>query len=619
MLVRRLRSRPIHLLPLARSSSSTPSSSSPSSSRYSPDPRWPNYRPTIGLELHVQLAGSPKLFSPARAVYDAEPNKHVARFDAALPGSLPVLQPLPVHLALLASLALSCRINRRSTFDRKHYFYPDLPSGFQVTQKYAPLAKDGSVRVPLDLPKKKKKKRRGEGHEAAEADEAPVKEFVDVRIEQVQLEQDTAKSFHDPLSSPFPPSSPDEPSGATLIDLNRAGAALIEIVTHPDMSTPEEAGSFVKTLQSVLRHVGASRAGMEKGELRCDVNVSVAPLSSDSRGTRCEIKNLNGVRFVQGAIEAEITRQIKALENGEPITQATRGYDAVRNLTFHLRGKEDAVDYRYMPDPELGEVRVTAAQLEKLRKTLPELPSSALARLQSQYGLSKRDAGVLVALGEGAFDAIASGEGEEMGEGEGGAGGGGEAAIGVRWFEEVVEAEGEGRGKRAREGANWLIHSLLGLLSKSSLTLASCPVTPEELAGLIDAVKGGRITGTNAKQVLRDYLQLFSRSSPSSSSASPSPSPSLPSFSSFLSPHLSSPHSPSPSSPSSPSSSSDLSTLIAQVIAALPEEAEKVRRGNRKVIMRMVGEAMKRSGGRADAKGVREGLERALLGKGGEE
>ncbi|GAA5991075.1 hypothetical protein JCM11641_002318 [Rhodosporidiobolus odoratus] len=595
------------------------------------DPRWPGWTPTIGLELHVQIAGNHKLFSQAKAVYDAEPNRHVAHFDAALPGSLPVLNPTAVHLSLLAALALNCNINPHSKFDRKHYFYPDLPAGFQITQKYSPLAKDGLIRVRLDSgggkgeSKKKKKKSKtatASPSSSSSAGQGSEPDFVDVRIEQIQLEQDTAKSFH----SPGPPSS-------TLIDLNRAGAALIEIVTKPDLKTPEQAGAFVKSLQQILRFVGVSKAGMEKGELRCDVNVSVARTGSSTKGTRCEIKNLNGVKFVMGAIEAEITRQIHLLESpdGERrgIQQATRGYNVLEGKTFHLRGKEDAVDYRYMPDPELGGVRVSQAQLTHLRHTLPELPDAAFIRLQSQYGLSARDAGVLVSLGAADSEGSAEEVGSEQGMGRG-------AAIGVRWFEAVVrgivndgdvQERKEGELKEAAKGAvNWLIHDLLGLLSKANLTLATCPISPLELAELVSAVKAGRITGTNARSLLRTFITSPSSSSPpppsptSSPPASPSPSPSS-SFTSYLTPHLSRPPPPSasPASTSSSSSftpsssSSDLSPLLDAVILSLPLEAEKVRKGQTKVLMRLVGEAMKVSGGKVDAKRVREGFEERLL------
>ncbi|GAA5911285.1 hypothetical protein JCM6882_004084 [Rhodosporidiobolus microsporus] len=639
--------RPTQAAPLPSSSSrirfSSTSTSTSTATQRPEDPRWPGYRPTIGLELHVQLRGNPKLFSPAKGVYDAEPNKHVARFDAALPGSLPVLHPPTLRLALLAALALDCNINRASTFDRKHYFYPDLPSGFQVTQKYSPLAKDGLIRVRLDTAsssnasKSKSKKNEKKGGNGVE--EGP--EYVDVRIEQVQLEQDTAKSFHDPsLPSPSPPSSPSsssssssspsEPPGGTLIDLNRAGTALVEIVTKPDLRTPEEAGAFVRSLQRVLRFVGASRGGMEKGELRCDVNVSVAPAEAlEGSGTRCEVKNLNGVKFVMGAIEAEIHRQIASLSSGTPIVPSTLGYSPLTHQTFVLRTKESAPDYRYMPDPELGVVRVEEAELGRLRAGMAELPERARERLMgAEYGLGERDAGIVVALGEADVDAAAETESGVEGEGEGEWTAG--AGIGVRWFEEVVAKLifGEEVKERARQAANWLINDLLGHLSRHSLTLARSPVKPAELAELIDAVKGGRVTGTNAKQLLREYIALHAppRSTPPSaaaSAASPSPASAPSSFSAFLAPHLSAP--PSLSSPSSSSSSasspssssSDLAALIQDVIAALPAEAAKVRAGQEKVLMRLVGEAMKRSRGKADARKVQGELRRVLLGEGG--
>ncbi|GAA5827905.1 hypothetical protein JCM3770_006890, partial [Rhodotorula araucariae] len=438
------------------------------------DLRWPGWVPTIGLELHVQLKGNPKLFSPEHALYDDTPNTRVAPFDAALPGTLPVLQPQAVRLALLACLAFDANINPRSTFDRKHYFYPDLTTGWQVTQRYDPLAKDGLVRVPRPPVKGANPKR----SKAARDDDD--EEYFAVRLEQIQLEQDTAKSFHDP-SLP--------PSGGTLVDLNRAGAALVEIVTRPDMHSPEEAAAFVKTLQAVLRHIGASGANMDKGELRCDVNVSVARASPDGeepqeQGTRCEVKNLNGVRFIASAIESEITRQIALLSASEPVAQSTRGFDALTGSTFHLRSKESSPDYRYVPDPELGALVVAPHALAALRAAMPELPGAARARLRAQYGLGTREASVLVALGEGG------------GAGDDGAPRAAEPGIGVRWFEALAA------GREPKTAANWLIHTYLGLLARASRPLARSPLAPDELGALIDAVADRRITATEAKSLL---------------------------------------------------------------------------------------------------------------------
>ncbi|GAA5892373.1 hypothetical protein JCM8208_005805 [Rhodotorula glutinis] len=556
------------------------------------DSRWPGWVPTIGLELHVQLKGNPKLLSAEHAVYDDSPNTHVAPFDAALPGALPVLQPRAVRLALLACLAFDADINPRSTFDRKHYFYPDLTTGWQVTQRYDPLAKDGVVKVPRPPVKGAK----GKG-KVSDDDE-----YFSVRLEQIQLEQDTAKSFHDPTLSP---------SGGTLVDLNRAGAALVEIVTRPDMHSPEEAATFVKTLQAVLRHVGASGANMDKGELRCDVNVSVARVGAEGedveRGTRCEVKNLNGVRFIASAIESEISRQIALLSSGSPVPQSTRGFDALSSSTFHLRSKENSPDYRYVPDPELGALVLDARALDELREGMPELPEAARTRLRRVYGLGKREAGVLVALGEvpdegegevrGAATApVGAREAPQLDEASPG--------LGVRWYEALAE------GRDPKLAANWLIHTYLGLLSRASLSLARSPLEPNELGALLDAVALKQMTTTEAKTLLGEYVAGVGAGEAKGAS----------SFKVKLDELLA-------TRPSPPSSSSASTTdegaaaaapdaafvaLIDSLIESHPAEVAKVRAGHTKVLQRLVGAAMKRTKGTADAKRVLDELSSRL-------
>ncbi|KAL8279438.1 hypothetical protein RQP46_008250 [Phenoliferia psychrophenolica] len=508
LLPRRIQHRAaLHLDAASASHSTPPPPTSTSTNKGKGVDRWPGWTAVIGLELHVQLKGNVKLLSGARAAYDAAPNAHIAPFDAALPGSLPTLGIEPVRLALNTCLALGSNVNQASKFDRKHYFYPDLPAGFQVTQKYSPIAKGGSVSVR---------------HE--DLDGRPYS--FDVRIDQIQLEQDTAKSFHDPLS------------GQTLVDLNRAGAALVEIVTMPDMSTPEEAAAFVRSLQSILRHIGASDANMEKGELRCDINVSVQRSTPSSpMGNRCEVKNLNGVRFLVGAISSEITRQIALLSNGEIVEQATRGYDPTTNATFHLRTKEDAPDYRYMPDPELGAILISDVE----------------------YGISARDASVLVSLGEGE--------------------GVGSADVGVVYFEQVAS------GRDGTTAANWVIHELLGQLSKAQLTLASSPVEPAELGLLIDAVASHSITGTSAKSILGAFVT----------------SPTTSTLRALVDAQVA----------ATPSADA-VEDLCEKVIGELKVEAEKVRQGQGKVLMRLVGEVMKRAKGTADAKRIAEILKGKL-------
>ncbi|SGY14797.1 BQ5605_C013g07105 [Microbotryum silenes-dioicae] len=517
--------------------------------------RWAGWQPVIGLELHVQLKGNPKLFSSASALYDAEPNTQIQPFDAALPGSLPTLSSEPVRLALLACLALDSSINPVSMFDRKHYFYPDLPAGFQLTQKYAPLAKGGILKIRKDPA-------------------AGVTRDLEVRIDQIQLEQDTAKSFHDPSQH------------MTLVDLNRAGAALIEIVTQPDMRSPEEAASFVRTLQSILRHVGASDANMDKGELRCDVNVSVGPVKGPY-GTRCEIKNLNGVRFLVGAIESEISRQINSINAGVPIVQSTMGYDAVNNRTFVLRSKEDAPDYRYMPDPELGPVVVTKTTLDHLRSTLPDLPNKAFERIQTQYGLSPRDAGIVVAVGESLVvdpSSTMSSTPEWLGGSEVGT-----ASIGTRYFETLAV------GRQAQVCANWIIHDLLSALGSTSppLNLLTSPIGPHELGKLIDALSKGKLTSTNAKSLLKEFIVNQTSNSAQGS------------WNEVLDQAV--------QSHQSSTSSISLEAICHSVIKDLVQESDKVRKGNTKVLMRLVGQVMKESKGVVDAQEAKKILERTLL------
>ncbi|KAG5648737.1 hypothetical protein DXG03_000084 [Asterophora parasitica] len=293
------------------------------------------------------------------------PNTHVSLFDAAFPGTLPSLNHTCVDLALRAALALECNIQTRSSFDRKHYFYSDLPSGYQITQQYG-----GELAISL-----------------------PSTPTFDVRIKQIQLEQDTAKSTFHPRTR------------TSFIDLNRAGTGLMEIVSEPDIRSPEEAGAYVRALQAVLRAVGASDGNMEQGSLRCDVNVSVNRVGRPP-GTRCEIKNLNSVRFIMAAIVHEIARQRAILESAPnlddaTVPQETRGFDEHRFETYRLRSKEDAPDYRYMPDPNLGVLVLSQERIKAVRDTLPELPWDTRKRLQSQYGLAERDIEVILNIDSG--------------------------------------------------------------------------------------------------------------------------------------------------------------------------------------------------------------------------
>ncbi|KAG2182776.1 hypothetical protein INT44_005756 [Umbelopsis vinacea] len=378
----------------------------------------------IGLEIHAQIDSQTKLFSDSLTSFNAPVNSNISVVDAAFPGVQPTLNEKCVELAVRTAIALGSTINNRSTFDRKHYFYPDLPQGYQITQHhsmYQPVSQGGEL-------------------ELATHDGVP--EPMQVRIEQIQLEQDTGKSIHD--------MRPD----MTLLDLNRAGSAL-------------QAGQFVKKLQALLRCVGSSNANMEEGSLRCDVNVSVHK-EGDPWGTRCELKNLNSVRFLSAAIEAEIQRQIKVLENGGIIEQETRGYDVEQGKTFRLRGKETARDYRYMPETDLPSLILTQEYIDALRNNMPELPDAKRERLMQQYNLSDHDAAVLLSESNAA-----------------------------EYFETVCQ------GRPPKLVVNWTTHELFGQLASKNIPFAANPVSTDQLGSVLDLIQSGSVTGMTAKNVLK--------------------------------------------------------------------------------------------------------------------
>jgi aspartyl-tRNA(Asn)/glutamyl-tRNA(Gln) amidotransferase subunit B len=314
----------------------------------------------LGLEVHAQVASHAKLFSGAAVGFGAGPNEQVSLVDAAMPGMLPVINRYCVEQAVRAGLGINAQINLRSTFDRKNYFYPDLPQGYQISQFKDPIV--------------------GEGEIVVEREDGTT--FM-VRVERLHLEQDAGKSLH------------DQDPNATYVDLNRAGTALMEIVSMPDMRCAEEASAYVKKLRTILRYIGACDGDMEKGNLRADVNVSVRKLGAEL-GTRCEIKNVNSFRYIEQAIEVEARRQIEILEDGGKIDQETRLYDPTKNETRSMRSKEEAHDYRYFPDPDLLPLILDPAWVKQIQDSLPELPDAKKARLQAQYGLSLYDAGVLI-------------------------------------------------------------------------------------------------------------------------------------------------------------------------------------------------------------------------------
>jgi aspartyl-tRNA(Asn)/glutamyl-tRNA(Gln) amidotransferase subunit B len=389
----------------------------------------------IGLEVHAQVTSEAKLFSGASTAFGGEPNSHVSLVDAAMPGMLPVINEECVRQAVRTGLGLKAQINLKSVFDRKNYFYPDLPPGYQISQYKSPIVGEGEVVVDM-----------------------PDGETVRVGIERLHLEQDAGKSLHD-----------QNPS-MSLVDLNRAGVALMEIVSKPDLRSADEAKAYVAKLRAILRYLGTCDGDMEKGSLRADVNVSVRKPGEQKYNTRCEIKNVNSIRFIGQAVEYEAWRQIGIIEDGGTIEQETRLFDPDKGETRSMRSKEEAHDYRYFPDPDLLPLELAPGLVEDLRNNLPELPDEKKARFMRDYALSAYDADVLVAERDTA-----------------------------EYFETVVK--GGDCGRDAKLAANWVINELTGRLNKEGRDIATAPVAAAQLGSILDLMADGTISGKIAKDV----------------------------------------------------------------------------------------------------------------------
>ena len=383
----------------------------------------------IGLEVHAQVTSAAKLFSGASTEFGNDPNSNVSLVDAAMPGMLPVINEECVAQAIRTGLGLKAQINLKSVFDRKNYFYPDLPQGYQISQFKQPIVGEG--KIVLDMPD----------------------EQVEVGVERLHLEQDAGKSLH------------DQHPTMSFVDLNRSGVALMEIVSKPDLRSSDEAKAYLTKLRIILRYLGTCDGNMDQGSMRADVNVSVRR-PGEGFGTRCEIKNVNSIRFVGQAIEYEARRQIAILEDGGSIDQETRLYDAVKGETRSMRSKEEAHDYRYFPDPDLLPLEFSQAYVDELAAHLPELPDDKKARFVADYGLSPYDAAVLVA-----------------------------EKVSADFFEKVA------KGRDAKLAANWLINELFGRLNKEGLTLETSPVSADQLGGIIDLIKSDTISGKIAKDL----------------------------------------------------------------------------------------------------------------------
>lgn len=469
----------------------------------------------IGLEVHVQLSTVSKLFSGSATRFGAEPNTQANIYDLALPGTLPVLNEAALAMAVRFGLAIGAEIGRRSVFDRKNYFYPDLPKGYQVTQLDFPTVGKGSLSITLE-----------DGTEKV------------VGVTRAHMEEDAGKSLHEDFQ------------GMSGIDLNRAGTPLIEIVSEPDLRSAKEAVAYLKKLHSIIRYLDISDAIMAQGSMRCDANVSIRRRGEKEFGTRTEIKNINSFKFVEKAINYEVSRQQGLLEDGGRVIQETRLYDADKDETRSMRSKEVANDYRYFPEPDLLPVVIDDAYIAAIRATLPELPDARKARFVSEHKLSEYDAGVLVAT-------------REMAD----------------YFETVAKNSGD-----AKLAANWVSQDLLGLLNKHNWEITESPIQAERLADLITRIKDGTISGKIAKTVFETMLE------DSASVDSIIDAKGLKQV----------------------TDTGAIEQLVDTVISNNPEQVQQFRDGKEQVISYLVGQAMQLSKGKANPAQVNELLRNKL-------
>jgi aspartyl-tRNA(Asn)/glutamyl-tRNA(Gln) amidotransferase subunit B len=471
----------------------------------------------IGLEVHAQVASKAKLFSGASTQFGAEPNSNVSFIDAAMPGMLPVINEGCIALAVKTGLGLKAKINLKSAFDRKNYFYPDLPQGYQISQLYHPIVGEGEVIVDM-------------GPGVARR----------VRIERIHLEQDAGKSIHD-MDPHF-----------SFVDLNRTGVALMEIVSRPDIRGPEEAAAYVGKLRQIMRYLGTCDGNMQNGNLRADVNVSVCRPGDYEKyqatgdhsvlGTRCEIKNMNSMRFIQQAIEYEAKRQIALLEDGKSVTQETRLYDPDKGETRSMRSKEEAHDYRYFPCPDLLPLEIEQGWVDDIEASLPELPDAKKARFVTEFGMTEYDAGVLTADVESAH-----------------------------YFEEVA------KGRDGKLAANWVINELFGRLKREDHDITESPMSAKQLGGILDLIASGDISGKIAKDLFE--IVYTDGGDPAAIVEA--------------------------RGMKQVTDTGEIEAAVDQVIADNPAQVEKAR-DNPKLAGWFVGQVMKATGGKANPKAVNE-------------
>ena len=471
------------------------------------------YKVIIGLEVHAQVTSNSKLFSSSSTKFGAEPNTQVSLVDAAFPGMLPVINEFCVKQAIKTGIGLKAQINKRSVFDRKNYFYADLPQGYQISQFKHPIVGEGTV--VLDMPNGQK----------------------EVGIERLHLEQDAGKSIHD-----------IDPQN-TMVDLNRSGVALMEIVSKPDLRSPDEVNVYIKKLRSIMRYLGTCDGNMQEGSLRADVNVSVRIKGTDKLGTRCEIKNVNSIKFMQMAINYEANRQVDLIEEGKSIDQETRLFDTKKNETRSMRSKEDAHDYRYFPDPDLLPLEVTDDFVEKIKSEIPELPDEKKKRFIEKFKLSPYEATILVS------DIETS-----------------------KYFEEVIE------NSDVKLATNWITGELFAVLNNKNLEISESPISSKNLSKLINLIKDGTISGKIAKTIFE--LMMDSDKDPQKIVEE--------------------------KGLKQESDPKALEALIDKVIVDNPDKVKEYKSGKEKLFGFFVGQAMKDSNGKANPQLVNDILKKKL-------
>ncbi len=477
----------------------------------------------IGLEVHAQVASKAKLFSGASTEFGAEPNSNVSFVDSAMPGMLPVINEFCVEQAVRTGLGIKADINLYSAFDRKNYFYPDLPQGYQISQLYHPIVGEGEVLVDMEPGVARK-----------------------VRVERIHLEQDAGKSVH------------DMDPNMSFVDLNRTGVALMEIVSHPDIRSPEEAAAYVAKMRQILRYLGTCDGNMQNGNMRADVNVSVCKAGDYEKfretgdfgvlGTRCEIKNMNSMRFIQQAIDYEARRQIAILEDGGEIDQETRLYDPDKNETRTMRSKEEAHDYRYFPCPDLLPLEIEQAWVDSIAETLPELPDAKKSRFVGEYGMTEYDASVLTA-----------------------------DVTDATFFEDVA------RGRDGKQAANWVINELFGRLNKEDLNISNSPISAAQLGGILDLIAKGDISGKIAKDLFEIVWTEGGKPAEIVESRGMK----------------------------QVTDTGAIEAAVNEIIAANPDQVEKAKL-NPKLAGWFVGQVMKATGGKANPKAVNEIIAKKL-------